>query len=104
MNDDTSITVEVADPARWLAPDPYLYMVRASGTPEALVLAVTRDATLSVGAVGVANVVASYIADEYHQITVAMIGDRCTDAPDVILVYLRELADHGYVTLLAGAG
>jgi hypothetical protein len=104
MTDDTLIAVEVADPSGWLPHAPYLYVGHTYSAAEALAMAVARDASLSNAAAGTACVVASYIADAHRHITVAMIGERCTDTSDVIAACLRELDGHGYVTLMAGAG
>lgn len=104
MTDDTLIAVEVADPSGWLPHAPYLYVGHTYSAAEALAMAAARDASLSNAAAGTACVVASYIADAHRHVTVAMIGDRCSDTPDVIVACLRELADHGYVNLLGGRG
>jgi len=104
MTDNTPLTVEVADPAGWMPHAPYLYVGHTYSAAEALAMAVARDTCLSLSAVGTACVVASYIADAHRHITVAMIGERCTDTDATIADCLRELAGRGYVTLLAGAG
>lgn len=104
MTNDTLMTVEVADPAGWLPRGPYLYVGHTHSAAETLMMAVARDPSLSNAAAGTACVVASYIADAHRHITVAMIGDRCTDSYATIASCLRELAVRRYVNLLGGGG
>lgn len=102
MTDDTLLTVEAADPSGWLPHAPYLYVGRTYSAAEALVMAVARDPSLSNAAAGTACVVASYMADAHRHITVAMIGDRCTDSYAMIAACLRELAVRRYVNVVGG--
>lgn len=104
MTDNTLMTVEVADPAGWLPHGPYLYVGRTHSAAETLMMAVARDPSLSNAAAGTACVVASYVADAHRHVTVAMIGDRCTDSYATIAACWRELAVRRYVNVLAGTG
>ena len=101
MTGDTSLTVEVGNPAVWNTAPCRPGITRLT---DALLVSAAQDRSLSDIAFGAVCVVASYLAEGHRQISVAAISDCCTNSPSEIVVCLRELADHGYVTLLAGAG